>query len=80
MGVAVARRPIGGFVVIPWALGSVEGYMGEMSAKRNPRNATIGLIATSIRKFPLLCGFWRMGVAVARHAIGGFADIRWALG
>ena len=33
-GVAVPRHPFGGFVVIRWALGSIEGHMREMSPKR----------------------------------------------
>ena len=59
-GVAVARRPFGGFAVIRWALvvGVNWGHMVEMRARRKPRNATprntkIGISAASISPFLL---------------------------
>ena len=84
----VAR--FGGFAEIRWALVSIEDHTREMGVKRRPRKPTephgaprsnkIGIAAPSIHTFPLLCGFWRTGVAVARQPCGGCAEILRALG
>ena len=91
-GVAVARQPFGGFVVIRWdvGVGATQGHLWEMRSQRRPPEPS-GISRNSTERqnrskrheytpiFPV-CGSWHKCVAAARKPFGGFSEIRWALG